>query len=99
MKLSKTVEMVQELVTDTLVLVRSDRGDAADMGFKTEEYKSVVSGMVEKNLQHLQRLVEGIAEDAQLYEERLRRVKAPDEDGRDPETGKPIGNYYGLAAQ
>lgn len=97
MKLSKTVEMAQELVTDTLALVRSDRGDAAAMGFKTDEYKSVVSGMIEKNLQHLQRFVEGIAEDAQMYEDRLRTAKAPDDDGRDEETGKPVGTYYGLA--
>lgn len=97
MKMSKTVEMAQELVSDTLLLVRSDRGDAAEAGFNPDVYKSVVSGMLEKNLQHLQRLIEGISEDAQLYEERLRKIKAPDEDGHDADTGKPIGRIWPVA--
>ena len=94
MILSKTAEIAAELVDDTLELVRSDRGDAMSAGFKPEEYKSVVNGMEEKNLQHLQRLIKVIQEDAQTLERRMMDAKAPDEYGRDEETGKKIGKLY-----
>ena len=98
MRLSKTVQMTQEWIDDTLELTRKARKDAADENFKTEVFPWVVNGQIEKNLQHIQRLMGGVLEDAKNYEERFHQQNCISaEDGYDEASGKKIGKYYGMA--
>ena len=98
MRLSKTVQMTQALIEDTLALTQKGRSDAAEENFKTDVFPWAVNGQIEKNLQHIQMLMSGVLEDALNYEERFHQQNCISaEDGYDEASGKKIGKYYGMA--
>ena len=94
MILSRTVQMAQTLVEETLDLTRKGRSDAADEGFKTDVFPWVVNGQIEKNLQHLQMLMEGIAEDASVIERKMKDRRVTDDYDLDTDSGKPVGRQF-----
>ena len=94
MKLSKTVEMTKKLVAETLEMTKKGRADAANEGFNTEVFLLQINAQIQKNLEHIQMFMEGIAEDAENIEQQVNAAKIPDEYGRDRETGKKVGRMW-----
>ena len=86
--------MTQKLTQETLTLTRKGRAEAAEEHFPTESFPWVVSGQIEKNLEHIEMLMTGINEDALYLEKRMSDNKSPDEYGRDAESGKKVGKIW-----
>ena len=97
MKLSRSVQMTQTLIQDTLTLATKGPHEAVESGFRADIFPWAINAQIQKNLEHIQMLLEGIAEDARVLEKRMSDAKQPDEYGVDAESGKPFGRYLGVA--
>jgi hypothetical protein len=99
MRISREVQMTRELIQDTLRITQMTLHDATTNNFKPDVFPWAVNAMLQKNLEHTDKLLEAIEEDAVYLEKRMSNTKEPDEYGRDTESGKLPGRYLGLAKE
>ena len=99
MRISREVQMTRELIQDTLRITQMTLHDATTNNFKPDVFPWAVNAMLQKNLEHTDKLLEAIEEDAVYLEKRMSNTKESDEYGRDPESGKIPGRYLGLAKE
>ena len=86
--------MAQRLVDEALELTKKGRNDAAQEGFNTETYLLQANAAIQKTLEHIKMLQEGIAEDVATLERKMKANRVTDDYGLDSDTGKPIGKTY-----
>ena len=94
MRLSRTAEIAEAMIQEVLTMTQKGRSDAAEEHYPTDVFPWAISGQIETKLKDVAILMTEIIEDAHFLEKRMSANKAPDEYGRDEETGKKIGRLY-----
>ena len=94
MMLSREIQMAQKLVDEALELTKKGRADAAQEGFNTEVYLLRANAQIQSTLEHIKMIQEGVMEDVQTIERKMKEKKVTDDYGLDADSGKPIGRTF-----
>jgi hypothetical protein len=86
--------MAQRLVDEALELTKKGRNDAAQEGFNTETYLLQANAAIQKTLEHIKMLQEGIAEDVATLERKMKDRRVTDDYDLDTDSGKPVGRQF-----